>query len=202
MTNDDKEEVHIAVNQAIGSLILRNWMETKKIIIDYICKCPTSPFHPMRSMFARDEYQNTIGNLSHIHMMVEMDVESMSEKQKDVLEELIRAYVCDIVRDEDLEKLIDEGIIKSIDDVISIEKDASFFLPHKCFMRCLKRVAYRGDENDYICKKPNNNVLSEDPTRHTYMKLNNEYSYDVLERLAEIGIVKKINTDQNGRIIS
>ena len=53
MTDDDKEEVNMAVNQAIGSLILRNWMEAKKIIIDYICKCPTSPFHPMRSMFAR-----------------------------------------------------------------------------------------------------------------------------------------------------
>ena len=62
-------------------------------------------------MFARDEYQNTIGNLSHIHMMVEMDVESMSEKQKDILEELICAYVFDIVCDEDLEKLSNEGII-------------------------------------------------------------------------------------------
>ena len=202
MTDDDKEEVHMAVNQAIGSLILRNWMEAKKIITDYICKCPTSPFHPMRSMFARDEYQNTIGNLSHIHMMVEMDIESMSGKQKDTLEELIRAYICDIVRDEDLKKLSNEGIIKSIDDVRSIEKDAECFLPHKCSMRCLKRVAYRGNDNDYVCKKPNNNLLSEDPTRHTYMKLNNDYIYDVLERLRQIGIVNNINTDQNGQIIS
>ncbi len=35
MTNDDKEEVHMAVNQAIGGLILRNWMEAKRIITDY-----------------------------------------------------------------------------------------------------------------------------------------------------------------------
>ena len=167
MTNNDKEEVHIAVNQAIGSLLLRNWMETKKNIIDYICKCPTSPFYPMRSMFVRDEYQNIIGNLSHIHMMVEMDVESMSEKQKDILEELICAYVCDIVCNEDIEKLINEGIIISIDDVISIEKDASCFLPHTCSIRCLKRVAYRGDENDYICKKTNNNLRRSNQT-HIY----------------------------------
>ncbi len=108
----------------------------------------------MRSMFARDEYQNTIGNLSHIHiMMVQMDVESMSDKQKDILEELIREYICDIVRDEDLEKLSNEGIIQSIDDVRSIEKDAECFLPHKYSMRCLKRVPHRGNNNDYVCKK-------------------------------------------------
>ena len=35
-------------------------------------------------------------------MMVEMDVESMSEKQKDIMEELIRAYICNILRNEDI----------------------------------------------------------------------------------------------------
>ncbi len=35
-----------------------------------------------------------------------------------------------------------------------------------------------------------------------YMKLNNDYSYNVLERLHQIGIVNNINTDQNGQIIS
>ena len=72
----------------------------------------------MRSIFSRDEYQNSIGNLPHIHMMVEMSLETLTEHQKGMLEELIRSYICDIVQAEDIEKLKEEGIIKNIDDII------------------------------------------------------------------------------------
>ena len=57
---------------------------------------------------------------------------------------------------------------------IHIEKDATSFLPHKCSKRCLKRIAFNSNENDYIHRKPNNSKISEDLTKHTYMKLNND----------------------------
>ena len=51
-------------------------------------------------------------------MMVEMSLETLTEHQKGMLEELIRSYICDIVQAEDIEKLKEEGIIKNIDDII------------------------------------------------------------------------------------
>ena len=106
---------------------------------------PYVTFYPMKSIFSRDEYQNTIGNLPHIYMMVEMPLEDMTQEKKDTLEELIRSYVFDIVRAEDIQNLKDEGIIKNIDDVLDIKKDATNFLLHKCSMQigrasCRERV--------------------------------------------------------------
>ena len=135
-------------------------------------------------------------------MMVEMPLNDMTQEKKDTLEELIRSYVFDIVRAEDIQNLKDEGIIKNVDDVLDIEKDATNFLRHKCSMRCLKRIAYNGDENDFVCRKPNYSKISDDCTKHTFKKLNNEYSYDVLNRLKEIGIVQELNYDPNGTITS
>ena len=43
-TEGDKEEYHESMNQAIGNLILQNWMEMNKKIVDYLCNCWTSPF--------------------------------------------------------------------------------------------------------------------------------------------------------------
>ena len=54
----------------------------------------------------------------------------------------------DIVRAEDIETLKNEVIIKNIDNVLEIEKDATNFLHHKCSMQCLKRVAYNRNKSN------------------------------------------------------
>ena len=137
-SEDEREEYKASLNQSIGGLILRNWMEVRTIFINYLCNSPTSPYHPIRSIFSRDEFQGDVGNLPHIHMMAEMDLKRLNEVQKENLEELIRASLCDIIRSEDIEILKEEGIIKNMSDISEIERDAECFLRYRCSKRCLR----------------------------------------------------------------
>ena len=51
-------------------------------------------------MFARDEYQKDAGNLPHIHAMITINWGGLNEEQRYFVEELMRASVCDIFRDD------------------------------------------------------------------------------------------------------
>ena len=51
-------------------------------------------------MFARDEYQKDAGNLPHIHAMININWDGLNEEQRNFVEELMRASVCDIFRDD------------------------------------------------------------------------------------------------------
>ena len=70
------------------------------------------------TMFARDEYQYSVGNLPLIHALISMDRERMT------LFELIRISHGDKVKILDVEDLVNENIVSSLDDRIEIEEDA------------------------------------------------------------------------------
>ena len=87
MSNEEKEEVTQGLQQSASCLILRCWMEVRKIFILYLYTSSTSPYHPSEAIFSRDEYQSDTGNLPHIHLMISLDVESMSVEQKNKMSE-------------------------------------------------------------------------------------------------------------------
>lgn len=78
----EQEEIKNSMSQAAAPLLLRNWMEVRKILIDYLYDSPLSPYAPVQAIFARDEYQGDAGNLPHIHMMLSMHMDSLSEERK------------------------------------------------------------------------------------------------------------------------
>ena len=103
----------------------------------------------MRSMFAGDQYQNTIDDI--FYERVEMDVEFLTVNWKGNQELLVCFYVCDIVHDEDSEILRNKDAMKTMDNSIPIQNNASCFLSNECSMRYLKKVAYREGSSDYAC---------------------------------------------------
>ena len=54
--------------------------------------------------------------------------------------DLLRASICDIVRSDEVQHLIDDRIFKSIDDHKDMQRDAGDILPHICTARCKARV--------------------------------------------------------------
>ena len=54
-----------------------------RFFIEYLCTSKDSPFYPVEAIFSRDEYQADVGNLPHIHMMISMKSDGMSESQKE-----------------------------------------------------------------------------------------------------------------------
>ena len=77
------KELRNGMEQSAGGLILRVWMEIRKIFIDYLCNSTDSPFYPVDAIFSIDEYQDDFCNLPHIHMMISMKSDVMTGSQKE-----------------------------------------------------------------------------------------------------------------------
>ena len=75
-----------------------------------------------------------------MNMMISMDTLEMDEEQLKKMQDLIRASVVEIVRTDEVQSLIDEGILDEYDDVYKIQDLAKSILAHRCNPRCLRRV--------------------------------------------------------------
>ena len=56
------------------------------------------------------------------------------------MDDLIRASICDLIRSDNVQQLIDEGIFKSADNHKDMQKDAGDTLPFICTEQCKNRV--------------------------------------------------------------
>lgn len=184
----EKNEIRQAVQQAAGPLILRNWLEVRKYFIEYLLKSPSSPYIDVGALFARDEYQAEVGNLPHIHLMLSINWEKLNQSQKDSINDLIRASVCNIVRHDEVDQLIEEGLLESVDDVEDVENDGKIILPHRCNQRCLVRVSDGDGPEAFRCKKQNNLKISSDNTKHTLKPIHTKLTAACMERLRKIGL--------------
>ena len=128
------------ITQAAAPLLLRNWMETRILFLEHLYDSPSSPYAPVDAMWTRDEYQDSVGNLPHIHLIKCIDKKSMPHEQKAKMDDLIRASICDIVRSDKVQHLIDDGIYKSVADHRDMQKDAGDISPRICTERCKKRL--------------------------------------------------------------
>ena len=172
----DQEELVDGMNQAAMGLFTRNWMEVKKLFLLYLYNSDSSPYPCSDCIFARDEYQPDTGNLSHMHLMQGINKAKLTQEQKDKLDDLIRCSIFDIVRTEEVQGLIDEGIMKSIDELPEFHELCSNILSHICKPRCLRRIGPGNNEEDFQCRKTNNLKVSPDNTSHCFMKLPVNYS--------------------------
>ena len=65
-------------------------------------------------------------------MMVHLDYSTMTPEEKEFVDNLIRASIFDIVKPEEIDRYIEEGIFDTDDDVNIVYNDGSTFLPHRC----------------------------------------------------------------------
>ena len=49
-----RNEIINGMHQLDSGLLLRNWMEVRKLFISYLCTSYDSPFHPSDAIFSRD----------------------------------------------------------------------------------------------------------------------------------------------------
>lgn len=142
----------------------------RKIFVKYLYTSSTSPYHPSEAIFSRDEYQSDVGNLPHMHMMISLNTLEMNGEQMEKVQDLIRASVVDIIRSDEVQNLIDEGILDDYNDVYTIQDLAKGILAHRCSPRCLRRVGCGEGPENFKCRKPNNLKISPDNTQHCFIK--------------------------------
>ncbi len=59
----------------------RVWYQVRRIILKYLTYSKTLVLRKMRHALWRDEYQDNVGNLPHIHGMIALDKDTMSDKE-------------------------------------------------------------------------------------------------------------------------
>ena len=190
----DQEEYINAINQASSGLLLRVWQEVSSRFLDYIKNSPSSPFKKVKSIFSRQEYQKLVGNLHHIHLIMEVAFNEMSEEEQKFVNDLCRCSIFDVVRYNEIDDLINDGTFKDKDDYFSMVKDANDFLGHNCNSRCLVKTT----SGKFRCRKLDYLEVSTDNTKHTYKEFNIEIPKECLDKLVKIGMVKSFSTNEHG----
>ena len=71
----------------------------------------------MTAIFVRKENQKDKGNLSHSHLMVRLDWSQISEEETEFVKDLIRASIFDIVRPNEVERYVKEGVFTNVHDI-------------------------------------------------------------------------------------
>ena len=78
-------------------------------------------------MSTRCEYQKEVGNLHHIHLILQVLHHMLNEEQKIFADNLVRASVFDGVCPDEVQKMIEDGVYESVDDWFDMQNDASNF---------------------------------------------------------------------------
>ena len=98
------------------------------IFLNYLQHSPTSTFGSGLSTSARYEYEKYVGTLCHIHLIIEVDYAKLNWDQTNFVDDFIHATISEIVRSEDVQKIVD-GVFQNIDSFLTCKKILqSFFL--------------------------------------------------------------------------
>lgn len=192
----EQEEIIKSVQQSMAPVLMRVWEETYLLLVEYLQKSPSSPFKHQRAIFSRKEYQQFRGNLSHSHVMIELDWKKMTDEEIEFVDDLIRASVCDIVRADEAKEYVKEGIIGHPSDIKMIHDDGETYLGHVCSDSCLVRMP----DGSLRCRKLDNAKISPDNTKHMFLPLPNDYSVQCLKILEEVGLTEKLDIDDDGNV--
>ena len=109
-----------AWEQAASGLLWRAWNESCWIFLDFLNSNPSSPIKSVSSLFAWHENQSKAGNLPHIHAMIKIIWNSLTNQDKQFVNDCVRASVLDIVKVHELQCLVDEGLLNDVCEVSKI----------------------------------------------------------------------------------
>ena len=107
----------------------------------------------------------------------------LTPSQKEFIDDLIKYSAPDVVRSNEIQHLIDEGIFTAEGDINGVVSDARKCLPHCCNCGCFYRTG--PGEFDFRCRK-------EDNTKHTFQPLPNEWSFECINRFIKISLAEPI----------
>jgi len=191
-----KMEIAEQLHQLIAPILLRQWMEVKEILLKYIEHSPEAPFGHVTNIMGRGEYQDkpgAPGNLCHLHILMATVEKLNTGEGKAFLCNLIRGSADDLIREDEVQGLIDEGLLKDRDEWFAVKEQATELLTHKCNPRCQRKVGAGPD--DTVCRVPNNYISSPDPTSHCFVPTHEQHSSEALSILHKLGLIEEPTVD-------
>ena len=122
----------------------------------------------------------------------------MTDCQKEKISDLIWASVVDIVRADEVQGLVDSGILNEYSDIYELQELANVIPSHKCGPFCLRRTGDGDGPENFKCRKPNNLKLSPDNTKHCFIPISVKPSPECIEKLVAIGMADPICYNEKG----
>ena len=107
------------------------------------------------------------------------------------MDDLIRASVVEIVRSDELQDYVDQGVLESVEHVYTVKELANKILSHRCTQRCVRRIGDGEGPENFKCRKPDYLKMSPDNTRNCHIPLPSNISSDCKDVLVKIGLAEK-----------
>jgi hypothetical protein len=129
-----REDIHQSILAGSSVYMLRQWMEVSMLYMRYITYSDKRPLGKVKKIWWRHEYQDTMGNLSHIHSLIWLEKEPLS-----VTQDRIQGSLATLIRSDEIDTLIEQGLAADEQEIAFILDEASRILKHKCSTQCKKR---------------------------------------------------------------
>lgn len=208
LSEDQKDDVNQSFEMAYTCILNRNWLETRKLLLDFIIQSARTILgRKTIDAFFRDEYQESTANVCHIHGLMSLCRDDLNHEEfKAFVCSLQRNAICDLILTDEIDKYIEDGLLRDVADWEKYVETASKVLPHHCDNRCKRRVDTTGDdEKDLKCRKRNLVSGREDPQVDDFELLPFEFNEECKQILAQCGFYEDAETAgdgfPNGRIL-
>jgi hypothetical protein len=186
ITESLHEDVKRAIIESSSVTMLRHWQETTELYMNYICHSPEKPLGKVINAWYRHEYQESAGNLSHLHFLLWID--RTNEDLSTTLERIRGSYL-DFVSPEEIDDFVKDGMTyKDKNNPTELQDLAAQFLTHICSSRCMKR---RDKNGDLQCRVTNNGLESPTPYKHTLALVNVEHTQASSDLLSNLGLLDR-----------
>ena len=171
MSSYDIDELHRSMEESAASIKLRQWIQFRAAYISQQFQKISVKGGKAVAIFARDEYQALSGNLPHLHYVVVIDKKALGPNAQEKIMAMFRTSPYEMIKSEDLQSFIDEGLLKSEHEVGEKLSLATEILSHKCGPRCQMRVGSGDGPENFKCRKPHSVFDTPDPTRDCFVPI-------------------------------
>ena len=186
-----KKRLEESIVDSAGVLILRAWMEMVIIWTLYITKSPEKPIGEVTKHINRLELQDmmALANLPHVHSIFWTNHDLSTPDGMEEALDHIRGFVLDLIRPDERQKYIDEGLFPNDEAVVRFVDMVSKFLGHNHDRRCFVRANTKDNPSDtprYKCKATDNYLFNPSPSEHTIAPIAINHSQSALEVFSKL----------------
>ena len=181
-TTAERKEIRQSIRQAASLPLLRNWVEVSILYMDYVANSDEKPLGNVEHIWWRFEFQDSVGNLPHIHALIWLE----DGESPEVTNDRIRGSIMELIRPDEIDDLVVEGLLSCAEEVMNVKDLASRVLVHICSSRCQRRVGMK--DGEVACRATDNETESPDPKTHCVRTIHVDHSNAAVKVLVEVGL--------------
>ena len=147
MSTELKQELKMSVEQLASVQMTRSWQVTIEMIIKYLTKSSDEILGHFEGYFARLEHQESelkpSGTQCHLHLIAWTDHDMGDEQSRFDMYQRVRCSSRSMYCTDDIQQLIDMGIIATAADAHELRKKTRVLQVHdckRCGFRCMKKL--------------------------------------------------------------